>query len=121
MKKLLTYILIYAYAVALIKPVIPLVFDCIAHALYEFEHLAVVHEHHGTYHVDSELREAAEDLPQANSSDCKVDNNLAAHFASSLLYDFRFMPPAEKHSLFFATLLRDAIILKLGPPPKQCI
>ncbi len=52
-------VLIIAYALFLLKPVMPILLDGLAHTFYKSVHIAVVHRVHGKEHVHYELRKAA--------------------------------------------------------------
>lgn len=51
------YLMLGIYTFGLIKPVMPLVKDVIAHAFFEDSHVAAVHYENGRYHIHLELKE----------------------------------------------------------------
>ncbi len=59
MKKL-TWIVFFAYALLMFKPVLPVVLDAFAHTFWEQQHMLVVHEVNGKFHVHNELVNAVQ-------------------------------------------------------------
>ena len=64
MKKGLLYIVLFSYAIVIIKPALPYVSDFIGHALFYQQHLATVHFENGKYHLHKEV---AKNIKEENS------------------------------------------------------
>ena len=65
MKKLLLYIVLFSYAVVMVKPALPYMSDFIGHILYYKQHMATVHFENGKYHVHKEV---LKDIKEENSN-----------------------------------------------------
>jgi hypothetical protein len=80
MKKLVAYCLLLVYTMTLCKPVLPYVNDALSHFLFEQEHFAVIHAHHGDKHLHHELVQAGkEENDHQNKSTVKTEEPLAVH------------------------------------------
>ena len=55
MRVKIAWLLILAYALVLVKPVMPVIADAAAHAMWESRHIATVHEEHGKFHLHYEV------------------------------------------------------------------
>jgi hypothetical protein len=53
--KRLTWIVLFSYTLLMFRPVMPVVMDVLAHTFWEQQHLLVVHEVNGKFHVHNEL------------------------------------------------------------------
>ncbi len=65
MKKLLLHIVLFSYAIVIVKPALPYVSDFIAHVLFYKQHMATVHFENGKYHVHKEI---VKDIKEENSN-----------------------------------------------------
>jgi len=96
MKKL-SYILLFCYALALFRPLVPAIADGIAHAFWKMEHMATVHYENGSFHVHKEIKEAAGDEdPSKTNKRAAADQGAASHLApqhSEILAPVIFPPP----------------------------
>jgi len=81
MKKLLLYIVLFSYAIVMVKPALPFVQDVIGHILFYKQHMATVHFENGQYHVHKEV---AKDLKEENSN----KNTLPEKKKSSSAYEY---------------------------------
>ena len=68
MKKALSYILLFSYALVLLRPLLPIVIDTTAHLFWRYEHIATVHYEKGKAHVHFEL------LQSSDKSDSEKNN-----------------------------------------------
>ncbi|TDH28889.1 hypothetical protein EXU57_02115 [Segetibacter sp. 3557_3] len=118
MKKLLTYIVLYAYLVMLVKPVLPIFSDLIAHTFYRLEHISVVHQHNGVYHVDKELEDASEDLPTAPASRLNFGKDITPHLVSTVAYEAQTPLVNLVHLQSYMGELSDAFTHDYFPPPR---
>jgi len=56
-KRIFIYLLLAMYVFGLVKPVLPLAKDFVAHTFFKLDHLATVHYENGKFHVHAELME----------------------------------------------------------------
>lgn len=69
------------YALAVIRPILPVIKDALAHLFFEHHHLETVHHSHGHQHVQSEMKIISLDIQNFNDSDkIKVLDTLDTHF-----------------------------------------
>ncbi len=122
-KKVVTRTLIIAYAIFLLKPVMPIIMDALAHAFYRSVHIAVVHRVHGKEHVHYELRKAA-----AESENSGLEQKHKLILADEV-YTLP-VPQTTAAALMIFVLLKkrhplyrcahyDADMARNYPPPKQ--
>ena len=71
-QQIVIYTLIGIYAFALLKPILPVLNDVIAHTFFKMEHLATVHYENGKYHVHVELQKVADKTENKNPADLSV-------------------------------------------------
>ena len=57
-RRKLTWLLLVCYSLMLVKPVIPVIADVIAHTINEQQHMMTVHEVNGKFHVHYERKSA---------------------------------------------------------------
>jgi hypothetical protein len=118
MKKALLYLLIFSYSTMLLKPVLPVISDKIAHIFWYSEHMATVHYEHGQYHVHYELYEAAKKgYPEKNNT-TKEDDQVNIHLSSVHTYHFNIRLPLQNKFLSFSSALADTYTSSHYPPPK---
>ncbi len=66
------------------NPVWPVLFDKMAHLCWEYEHIKVVHQHNGVYHVDQELSDVANKNEKENTNGTnKFEVSASPHIISS--------------------------------------
>lgn len=81
MRKVIVYHLVIIYALAVIRPILPVINDALAHLFFEHHHLETVHHSHGHQHVQSEMKIISLDIQNFNDSDkIKVLDTLDTHF-----------------------------------------
>lgn len=68
-QKIMVYTLIGIYTFALIRPIIPVAKDMIAHIFFEIDHIATVHYENGKYHVHKELLKNGEQPQTTNDAE----------------------------------------------------
>lgn len=84
LKSALVYMLLLVYVTGLVRPLVPIVQDMVAHTFYKMEHMATVHFENGKYHVHTELQqEAKKSGPQKASY--TGNESLSAHLKSEEL------------------------------------
>jgi hypothetical protein len=83
LKRALLHIVFFLYTASVVKPVLPMVVDLLAHTFQELEHTSTVHAHNGEQHVHLEMQQLAtpdsEDAPAA-----KIDVSVTPHFLSQI-------------------------------------
>ena len=72
------YLMLGIYTFGLIKPVMPLVKDIIAHTFFESSHMATVHYENGRYHIHLELKEEVKNNAK-KSPIISIKDNLPVH------------------------------------------
>ncbi len=77
---------LFAYAMFLFKPVMPILVDRLAHTFWSNVHIAVVHRVNGKEHVHYELMKAADDTgkEKAGGGKTKGETEVAPHLAAGL-------------------------------------
>lgn len=120
MKKQLAILLLFCYAVVLIRPAIPCISDFIAHTCWEAEHLATVHFENGKYHVHLEMQKTEKEVPvksePANQSETFTSEYFPA-ISSTQLYS-----PGFIKLVYFDLKLKTHAGFKslYSPPPSDC-
>jgi hypothetical protein len=80
MPKGILYILLFAYSISLLRPVLPYVSDLAAHVFWYSKHMATVHYENGKFHIHKDLSAAADnDAPGKNLPASKKTDNGAEH------------------------------------------
>ena len=83
MKKITLYIVLISYSMLLLKPVLPLVNDWIAHVFFYAHHMATMHYENGKYHVHYEMaKDAKEEKSDKNNTASKKENEVTEHMIS---------------------------------------
>ncbi len=119
-QKITIYALICIYAFALVKPIVPIVNDTIAHIFFKMDHLATVHFENGKYHIHAELQQAAEttdskSTPLISSFFDTLSNHLKTETTISLnLFPITLSKP-QFPSINFPV---DICLKSPTPPPK---
>ena len=85
MKKGLLYLLLYIYALGVIKPTLPFVYDAVGHAFFYQQHITTVHKVNGKQHVHHEfIKEAKKENSGNNNAVVKklipTDEHISALF-----------------------------------------
>jgi hypothetical protein len=117
--KRISYLLLFAYSLVIIKPVVPVFADVIAHVFYEKEHV-IVHEVHGQFHVHYEVANA---LGKTNRD--KHSATITGDTEESL-YILPDLPSFNVSSFLFASISYPSLLCNLSrsfpyvhyPPPK---
>jgi len=88
MPKGIVYILLFAYSISLLRPVLPYVSDFAAHVFWYSKHMATVHYENGKFHIHKDLNAASESSsPEKGSPAGSKHESVAEHlvFAHTLL------------------------------------
>lgn len=118
-KRTLVYALLYVYSFGLLKPIVPVVNDVIAHTFYKLEHMATVHYENGKYHLHAEIASEVPDNGEPKSSSAaSVYEVLANHVYTGTIKLNSELSVSQTiiHSQTQHTL--DVFIKSPTPPPK---
>lgn len=77
-----------------------MLYDHLAHLCWEYEHLQVVHEHNGIYHVDQDLRNVAGNTDKENTSG--VYKYVASEFPHILSNTEYYFSTADKNKIKYS-------------------
>ncbi len=102
------------------NPVWPVIFDKMAHLCWEYEHIRVVHQHNGVYHVDQELSDIANKKEKENTNGTNKFEVLASpHIISSdTAYNFSMIVIIKNYYPSSAIYPPDTDMETDNPPPK---
>ena len=68
LKKALVYLMLIVYTFGLIKPIMPIIDDVLAHTFFKNEHIATVHYENGKQHIHLELIKEASSISRSSAS-----------------------------------------------------
>lgn len=120
MTKFFAYYLLFIYAVAVFRPILPIINDLMAHVLWEHEHLESKHHHDGFEHVDVEIEESMQGDDHDHDTPVVIFSDLLSpHFFTDtfLLFSCPSMEPEKcsRNTIGFIQF----IIPVISPPPKN--
>ncbi len=119
-QKAIIYGFFFVYAFAVLKPVLPVINDLLAHAFFNSHHLATVHYENGAYHLHMELKvesdqqkEKSKENAPASSSETlanhlNVKTNALNIYRSIISINFQPLTPST----------HDGWVYKTNPPPR---
>ena len=119
MKRFITYLLLYAYAIMLMKPVVPIIGDLVAHTFYELEHLQVVHQHNGVYHVDEEIQDENKDSDSSGKTIVTNTADASPHELITFSFSLSNCMVKLKHQSTHLLSFPDRYSVPLFLPPKH--
>ncbi len=121
MKRQVATLLLVCYAALLLRPLLPVLQDVMAHTFWKNEHIATVHYENGKYHVHVELSDAEEKSSNCSKSLIKQIEPLNLHlttekgfFGLALNLSVRLFDSARCNSP------RDGHFFVPDPPPWVC-
>jgi len=76
--------LLVCYVMMMFKPAVPLIADAIAHTFYEQQHIMMVHEVQGKFHIHQELGKAAHQSDSEKSNEQKMETEQYVHVSPSI-------------------------------------
>jgi hypothetical protein len=119
--KAIVYAFLCIYTFALLKPVMPIAKDIIAHTFFKMEHIAAIHFENGKYHVHQEL--AANETEQKNNSKgtahYSVYETLDGHlFSEKDIFNIKSSPLSIKINLPPVKRPNGAFTQNAVPPPE---
>jgi hypothetical protein len=120
MKFVSAYYLFLLYLTVVFQPLIPIICDAFAHTFENEIHLATIHAHYGSNHLETTLAEAGADSKN-NEKHATLNNEepFPVHFSEEVyvnLFSLKNIP--VKHPVANLSLLPFAFIAKQFPPPK---
>jgi hypothetical protein len=90
MHKFTKFVLV-CYILLLFKPILPIISDAIAHTFYEKQHILLVHEVHGRFHIHQELANVSHQSDNEKSNELKYQSEEYLHVTSSLFKSFLYL------------------------------
>ena len=121
MKKGLLYLLLIIYALSIVKPTLPFIYNAVSHAFFYQHHIATVHKVNGKLHVHHEFIKESKKENSQNNTDCKklipTDEHLFLPFYSVSLVSV-FKAKVHCHKVFNLTWRP---VKGNFPPPKQTV
>ncbi|MCW3084508.1 MAG: hypothetical protein JWP12_1874 [Bacteroidetes bacterium] len=119
-KKVIVYTFLCIYSFALLKPVMPIVDDVIAHTFYKMQHLATVHFENGKYHVHTELaNDANQQKGDTKGLPSGVYETLANHITSSGVFEFNTYSTVQSTNILYKAQHPVAVFIKDPTPPPE--
>jgi len=113
------YYLLLLYVTIMLKPLLPLVNDSLAHFFAEEKHIAVVHAKYGACHTSAEMASNAKDDSNKNQSSNTTGEEFSVHVAIAE-FAYNIIQPSA-HRQYFASLkyrLTTNFLAGNYPPPK---
>ena len=119
MKKVLSYLVLFAYGTIMLMPILPYVSDKVAHTFWLYEHISTVHYEHGQYHTHyQEVEIAKKTSSEHSNTNSKYSGFANEHTTTSIAYHFMLL--SNSVTLFSSYNLNEihAFLLSDYPPPK---
>ncbi len=117
-KKTFIMMMLCVYAFGLIKPVLPLVKDILAHTFFKTSHMATVHYENGRYHLHVELSDEAQKNESKQSPVFLNNEVLASHLKSEILLLQHFFQTISEINSPYINVSTDVNIPALLLPPE---
>jgi hypothetical protein len=119
-RKAIIYAFLCIYSFAVIKPVLPIANDIIAHTFYKMQHMATVHFENGKYHIHAELaRESDQQKDSKGNIPASAYETVTHHISSDKTEFIKYASspeavifPSDEHP-------HDAFIRLTNPPPED--
>jgi hypothetical protein len=109
---------LFFYILSMFQPVMPVVMDVIAHTFYEQQHIMMVHEVHGKFHIHSELANSLHQSDKEKSNDLRYEVTEYVHVMPAIfksqLHTLYTGSMYLSYSCFYPITYRDIDV----PPPK---
>lgn len=119
-KQAITCALVCVYSFALLKPVMPVVNDVVAHTFFKMQHLATVHYENGKHHLHVELLSGLDEQEKepGRNIPSSIYETLANHIGNKTeVFDVDLSLPSPTIP-YKAKHLLDVAIKNPTPPPK---
>jgi hypothetical protein len=120
MKKVLSYLVLFAYGTIMLMPVLPYVSDKVAHTFWLYQHISTVHYEHGEYHSHYEATEIAQktNTDKNTSTTFKYTANADEHVVTTTAYHFTLIIITNHLFTHYNLTTVSAYLLSDYPPPK---
>lgn len=116
------YYLFLLYLTIMLKPLLPVVNDSIAHFFAEAKHIAVVHAKYGVHHASVEMASNAADDNSKKQSGTKAEEAFPVHVAiNGLVYHIAQYFNLTQYFSAFKYPLAANFLAGNYPPPKLAI
>ena len=116
-KKAFIMMMLCLYVFGLIKPVLPLFKDVLAHTFFKTSHMATVHYENGRYHLHVELMDEAQKNESKQSTILSNDDALFSHLKNDeFSFTFYTQDVSEINSPYINVSTDVTIPLPLLPP-----
>lgn len=108
------------YAFALVRPILPVVKDVVAHTFFKMQHMATVHVENGKYHVHLELEKASEKPITKSAADVSAFSETLSNHLQNNTLTIPFIYPAtiQKKLFTYINFPVDSFLKSPTPPPK---
>ncbi len=116
--KVLTYLFLSIYTFALLKPIIPIAKDFVAHAFNAQSHIATVHYENGKSHLHVEVAKAAKETTAKQNVNAVYYETCQNHTSAEIFRYYLFPVYSELYFLDTKYCMKDMIQSIQTPPPK---
>jgi UDP-N-acetylglucosamine:LPS N-acetylglucosamine transferase len=119
-KRTFIYALLCVYALGLLKPIVPVVNDAIAHTFYKLEHISTVHYEDGKYHLHAELEQEANDMKKeaGNTVPSSAYEALSNHINNDMFKINSYFTISQIINSY-KTQVTLGVLTKISTPPPQ--
>ena len=119
-KRTFIYALLCVYVLGLIKPVVPIVNDAIAHTFYKLDHIATVHYEDGKYHLHAELEQESNDMKKeaGNTVPSSVYETLSSHINNEVFKINSYFTLSQIINFYKTQATLDVLSTFSTPPPQ---
>ena len=124
MKKTWLYLFLLLYVSSVMKPIMPIVSDWVAHTFWHLHHLQTVHHHHGHSHSHAQLVQAVEEEKKTSSTNSntqqekKEDPVFLENLSPTQTIFHSFGSQKKREYPIFNCLLSSPPSELLTPPPQ---
>lgn len=120
MKQFALYIVLFSYSLLMVKPVMPYVYDAVAHVFFYAKHMATVHYEDGKFHVHKEIVDAKNSSTgnDSTSPNQKKQNTTTEHIITAQRLQGFFINRATAYPIPVSSSLMLGNNIKDFPPPR---
>jgi hypothetical protein len=121
-QKGLIYLLFIVYSLSLVKPLLPVISDTIAHVFWYSQHLATVHFEKGKYHLHLAVMKASNEKQNGQSVPlAKVGFDVSEHLGLLLRHEFSLAQIPILHHSCFSSFFPTVLLANSPHPPELVI
>ncbi len=104
----------------MLKPLLPIVYDCWSHEFNGLEHISLVHAKYGNQHLQKELAEnSAGNESNKSQNTVKFEDQVSFHIGQQVIkYNFLIRRNDIEYPHFYPRKLLFVPLSNQGPPPK---